>query len=220
MTSRLFPLTGVAFFALFLASFALGSGGDTASTHSAVSYYVAHQSQIRVSLSLMMIGVVALLFFAPFLCNVLRGTGDGNQPLAGAVLAGGAMWGAGLLILAVTQDAFLHAAVNGQAGAATALNVLDSNDFYPMIGGMAITLLAAGIATVRGAALPAWLGWIAILIGLLALAGPLGMIAFFAAPFWILIAAVVLTARGVPTETAAMGGAAERRGSPSGVAAS
>lgn len=217
MTSRLFSLTGVAFFVLFLGGFALG-GGNTASTRSAVTYYVAHQSQIRISLGLLMIAVVALIFFAGYLYKVLRDTGEGNQTLAVAVLAGGAIWGTGLLIDAVAQDAFLHAAVNGQMGAATALNVLGSSDFYPMIGGLAITMLAAGIAVARGRTLPAWLGWVAILIGLLALAGPLGMAAFAAAPFWILIASILLASRGVTVETAAVG--AGRTDSRSGVTAS
>jgi hypothetical protein len=70
-----------------------------------------------------------------------------------------------------------------------------------------VTLLAAGIASARGAGLPAWLGWSAIVIGVLALAGPLGMIAFLAAPVWVLIAAIVLAAGGVPVKAGVMAAA-------------
>ncbi len=66
--------------------------------------------------------------------------------------------------------------------------------------------MTIGVAGLRTATLPRWLGWISVAFGLLALAGPLGAVAFLAAPVWAVLAAVtILRARvagGTPAETA------------------
>jgi hypothetical protein len=40
--------------------------------------------------------------------------------------------------------------------------------------------------------LPVWLGWIALLLGILAVAGPLGFAAFLLFPLWVLAVSIVL----------------------------
>jgi hypothetical protein len=52
---------------------------------------------------------------------------------------------------------------------------------------MAVLMLAAGIATVRRPVLPRWLGWAAIVIALLCLAGPIGFLGLLLAVIWILV---------------------------------
>ncbi|HET8625856.1 MAG TPA: hypothetical protein VFL91_00450 [Thermomicrobiales bacterium] len=201
MTQRVMPLTGAGFFALFLVGFGLSGGGgepgDTASGQTVVSYYAAHSTQIHLALFLMAFAALLLAFFVAYLHSVVRAAGDGSRPLAAAVLAGGVIWSVGLFASAATHDALLQAALHGQVDVVNTLNVLGGSDFFPIVGGIAIYALAAGIAGVRGAGLPAWLGWLAILIGLLALAGPLGMIAFIAAPIWVLVTSIALATRGL-----------------------
>jgi hypothetical protein len=69
---------------------------------------------------------------------------------------------------------------------------VSNGDFYPLFGGIAILLLAAGIATVRRPALPRWLGWAAIVIGILSLAGPIGFIGALLAIIWLLVVAIII----------------------------
>ena len=45
-------------------------------------------------------------------------------------------------------------------------------------------------------ALPRWLGWISIVLGLMAIAGPVGGIAFLLFPVWTLVLAAVIVRRG------------------------
>jgi hypothetical protein len=47
----------------------------------------------------------------------------------------------------------------------------------------------------RSGALPAWLGWVTVALGVLAAAGPLGGIAFLIAPVWAVLTGVVLLLR-------------------------
>jgi hypothetical protein len=55
-----------------------------------------------------------------------------------------------------------------------------------------VLVFAAGAAAVRHGGLPKWLGWLGIVIGVVAFT-PAGFIAFLAAGIWILIVSVLLT---------------------------
>ena len=58
-------------------------------------------------------------------------------------------------------------------------------------------LIASGISIVRHGALPRWLGWVAIVLGV-ASATPAFFIAFLLAAIWILIVSVMLALRARP----------------------
>jgi hypothetical protein len=47
--------------------------------------------------------------------------------------------------------------------------------------------LATGLILLRSKMLPAWIGWLSIVIGVVGVAGPLGFFAFLASGIWILI---------------------------------
>ncbi len=40
--------------------------------------------------------------------------------------------------------------------------MLDSNDFFAMVSGIAVLVLATGMSAVRHGGLPKWLGWVGI----------------------------------------------------------
>jgi hypothetical protein len=72
------------------------------------------------------------------------------------------------------------------------LNVLDNTDFIPMVAGVGVLVLGAGLSTVRHGGLPRWLGWVAVVIGILAFT-PAGFVAFLASGIWIALASILLT---------------------------
>ena len=43
--------------------------------------------------------------------------------------------------------------------------------------------------------MPAWLGWVAVVVGVISLVGPGGFLGFFVAPIWTLVAGVMLSLR-------------------------
>ena len=156
---------------------------------------MAHQGALHASIVLWIIAAVLLVLFASYLQTRIAANAAEPSPLAGAVLAGGTVWGAGLLITVFTHDALLQAAIHGKAEVAAVANVLAAADFAPIVGGISVFCLAAGLANVRRGPLPGWLGWFGLVIGLVAVAGPLGMYAFLGAPVWVLIAAAAATWR-------------------------
>lgn len=64
----------------------------------------------------------------------------------------------------------------------------------PFIVGQSVLLFASGVAILRGGALPSWLGWVAIVLGVVA-ATPADLLAFLGTLLWIVVVAVLL-ARG------------------------
>jgi hypothetical protein len=195
--SRLVPLCGVLFVALLVGSFAWSgnSPGVKASGAKVIQFYTAHHDAQQNSAFLGMYAAVLFLFFAAWLRGYLRRTA---QPAAGTLAAlsfgGAVLFAAGGTLQNGLQFALSDAPGSLSAGAAQALNVLDNDLFLPLIVGGCVFMIANGIAAVRLGVLPAWLGWIAILIGVVTVT-PVGFVGFLAVLGWVLVASVVLTVR-------------------------
>lgn len=174
-------------------------GGDTpddkASAAKVLSFYRDNKGASMAAALLVAIAAVLFVLYAPRLRDALQGDEPGNRMLALAAFAGLVVLASGLLLMAVVHFSLVQAADRKFAAAAQTLNVLDSNDFFAVVGGMAIVLLAAGIATVRHPVLPRWLGWVAIVGGVLCLAGPLGFVGVLLGTLWILVTAIMLLVR-------------------------
>jgi hypothetical protein len=108
------------------------------------------------------------------------------------VASGALVLAGGWFFTGAVHFALVDAADKNQPAVAHTLNLLDNNDFAPLVGGLAVMLLATGIATLLSPVLPRWLGWVSIVIGVLAVAGPLGMIAFPLFFVWVLVVSILL----------------------------
>jgi len=191
---RLAPLTGVVFVAIVVAVFAIGGStpGEHDSAAKVQAYYAAHHDKHSALAFVMAIGVAFLVFFASSLRHDLRRMGGTGQ-LSNAAFGGGVLAAAGFAILATVHVALANAGESVTTLSTTqTLNVLDNNDFIPAAAGLAVLVFAAGAAAVRHGGLPKWLGWLGIVIGVVAFT-PAGFIAFLAAGLWILIVSILLT---------------------------
>ena len=65
------------------------------------------------------------------------------------------------------------------------------NDFLPLAMGIVLFTLGSGISIVLHKSLPVWLGWIAIVLGIVGMT-PIGWVAFMGTGVWILIVSVML----------------------------
>jgi uncharacterized protein involved in cysteine biosynthesis len=61
--------------------------------------------------------------------------------------------------------------------------------------GLAAMQLGFGVAFLVGKAFPAWLGWLSIVIGVVALLGPLAFLALMATGVWVLIVSAMIYPR-------------------------
>lgn len=187
------PLTGALFLVLLITSFVVGGEPPDADSpaREIVEHYVDNKDAVIVGAMLSGLAASLFVFFAGYLRKVLR-RAEGE----GGVLSTVALVGAGILATGAAIDATISFALAEAAGevdpaAVQALQALWDNDFVPMAVGLQVFLLAAGLSIVRHGALPKWLGWLAVMLGVLAVT-PAGFVAFMGGALWVLAASVLL----------------------------
>jgi hypothetical protein len=192
MWSRLSVLGGV-YAALFVvAQVLIGSPpGTGSSTSQLVAYYHSHRAAETVAVFVIALAVVAFTFFLASLRRTLSKTDDGRN-LANVVTAGGAVYAVGLSLMAFFTLSLVDAVHNHATSTVQTLNVLTNEAWVPVVLGLSMVGLGTGVAALRSTSLPRWLGWASVVWGVLALAGPIGGIAFLIAPVWALVTGVVL----------------------------
>ena len=80
------------------------------------------------------------------------------------------------------------------------LSVLSVDFFLPFLAGIAVFMFASGICVLRHGGRPRWLGWVAIVIGVVSLT-PIGFVGFLAVFVWVLVVSIVLYLSGAETPT-------------------
>jgi hypothetical protein len=194
--NRWLPLVGILGVAFIVAAFAIGGETPDAdeTAQKAVDFYVKNDTDQLISAILLAYGALALLGFSSVLRNALRtaegaGAGASTFGFAGAILysLGMALFGGITFTLADVADKLDPSAVQ-------ALNALNSDFFLPLALGTCAFLLGMGISIIRTGALPKWLGWVAVVLAVIAIT-PLGFFAFLASGIWVIIASIVLSRR-------------------------
>jgi hypothetical protein len=168
-----------------------------------VKYWSDHDSRLITSA---LIGTFAVIFFIWF-GGVLRAAllraegGEGRLSMlafAGILTIGisGAIGSALTFTVADTVNEV-------PAGVTQTLSVLSEDFFLPFPAGIAVFTFATGICVLRYGGLPRWLGWVAIVIGVVSVT-PIGFVGFLAVFLWVLVVSIVLYLRGAgaPTTTA------------------
>jgi hypothetical protein len=182
------------FVAIAVITFAIGGStpGHHDSAAKVAAYYVKHNDKHMLLPFILALSIPFLMFFVSTLRYELRRAGGTGQ-LANAAFAGGVVAAVGFGILAFVHFALADAADSAKTlGTVQVLNVLDNSDFIPVAVGMGMLVLASGLSVVRHGGLPAWLGWAAVVIGVVAFT-PAGFFAFLASGIWIAITSIVLT---------------------------
>jgi hypothetical protein len=194
-TNRWLVWTGPLFAVIFVgALFTLegNSPGEKASANEVVSYFESRQGRTLTEVFLTPLLCALLLLFTSQVRNMVR-----ERRLAAGVgptvmLAGSVLWASGMLLGSTTQLAVASASHHNQDQVAQTMNVLANDVWLPFIAGIAVTLLGAGLTVLQSGILPRWLGWVALVAGIVSLAGPGGFVGFFVGPLWLLVAGVML----------------------------
>lgn len=201
--SWLAPLTGLAFLVLAIIAFAISGEPPDPTEDSAreiVDFYVdEHDSQIA-SAVLAAIAGTLLVFFGGSLRRVLRDAEGPGGMLSAVAFAGTIIIALGLAIDATITFTLAETADDISPSAVQALSALWSNDFIPFAVGIQIFLLATGISVLRHGALPKWIGWIAVALGVIAVT-PIGFAAFIGAGILVAVIGVLLAMQARATGT-------------------
>ena len=193
-------LSGIVFVALVVAS-NVSAGGlpdPSASPTKVIAFYTAHKTGEQVSAILTAAAVVVGLYFFVGLRNYLSRMGEGDQ-FATLGFVGAVIFGVGGCINAGLQWSLAAVPTHLTPAAAQTLNVLFNDDLATGLynAGLAALMLFYGVAMLRNRGMPAWLGWISIALGLIALAGPLVFLVFVATAPWTITVSILLYRRAV-----------------------
>jgi hypothetical protein len=189
------PVTALLFVALMLIGIAeSGNSPDSnASGRHVIAFYVAHQHSQKVSDILFVLAAVFVVFFAGSLHSYLRRTPSVASASA-LILVGAALLAVGLTVLSGADYALADVPGDLSTSAAQALNVLGNDVFYTLPVGGCVFAIASAVAILRGGALPKWLGWVSVVIGI-AMTTPLFWISALVLLVWVLIVAVLIYLR-------------------------
>ena len=110
-----------------------------------------------------------------------------------------AIVGAGIVATGATIDgtimfALAEAADDIDPSAAQAIEAIWDNDFLPLALGVVVILWSVGISVIKYGALPKWIGWVMIVLGVVAVT-PVGFVSAMGLALLILIISVMLSLR-------------------------
>ena len=189
------PLTGVAFVVVVILSFIIGGEPPSAEdgAQKVVDFYKDDKDSIQIGAALVIPAGALLIFFASLLAKSLAAARAAGSSLPAALIAGATI----IAVAAGIDNTILFA--NSEAvddnidpTAVLALQALWDNDFLPFAVGIVVFDLAAGLAILRYGDLPKWLGWIALLLGVVGMT-PIGFAAFIGTALWIIVTSIMLT---------------------------
>lgn len=190
-------LTGLGFVVLAIAGFMVsGEPPDPSEdpVQEVVDFYADNDSSIWIGVMLQGIAASLLVFFGGYVRKVLRAAEGEGHMLSAVALAGATIAAIAIAIDATINVALVETVEDIEPTAVQALSALWSNDFVPIAMGTQVFMLATGISVVRHGALPKWLGWVAIVLGVAAVS-PAGFFAFIGTGLWIAVTSIMLTMR-------------------------
>lgn len=195
--SWLAPLTGLAFVVLAIVTFVISGEPPDPTEDSAreiVDFYVDNQDTQMASAFMASTAGALLVFFGGVLRRVLRAAEGPQGTLSAISFAGLIVLALGLAIDGTITLTLAETADDIEPSAVQALTALYMNDFIPFIMGTLIFLLATGLSVLRHGGLPRWIGWIAVVLAVMAVT-PLGFVALIGAVLLMAVISVLLTMR-------------------------
>ena len=194
--SWLGALAGIVFLVLAIVSFAVGGEPPDIDkpAQEIVDFYVDKKDMAFLGAILEGIAATLFIFFAGYLRSVLRDVEGGRGFLSAVMFAGAIIFATGLAIDATLTFALAETAEDIDPTAVQAVAAIWHNDFVPFAVGVQIFTLALGLLLLRGGVVPKWLGWVAIVLALIAVT-PIGFAAFIGTAILIGVLSVLLTMR-------------------------
>ena len=192
----LVPLTGAAFVVVAIIGFIVG-GEPKDATHPATeiaNWYIDNKDSVEVSAFIGVAATVLLVFFGAYLRDVLRVAAGGADMLSLVSFIGVVVVAVGFSIDSTISLAIAERADDIDPIAVQSLQALWDNDFIPIALGTLLFLWATGISVVRSGALPKWIGWIMLLLGVVALT-PFGFASFIGTAVLIVVISILLAVR-------------------------
>jgi hypothetical protein len=190
------PLIGIAVVVMVIVGAILSGEPPSADdpVQEIVSHYEDNKTSIEIGALLFVIAGALFVFFAGYMRKLLDREAGGRSLLPNVALVGAGIFATGAAIDASISFAIAEAAGDVEPTAVQAMQALWDNDFFPLALGAALFFLATGLAIVRYGGVPKWLGWVAVLLGVIGFT-PVGFVAILVGALWIIGVGVLLALR-------------------------
>ena len=191
--SRWFPpFTGIVFVALAITITILTGQGQDATDKTALQiaqHYQDHETKESVAAILIGFAAIFILYFGGWIRRVLRDA-EGPGGILSAVAFGGAVvFSAGAAVAGSIHLALPDLADDINPIALQAINGIDFDMFLFFPVGLGTMILATGISAVRHDAMPKWMGWVSVVLGVIFIS-PFFWVVFFIGPLWFLVVGI------------------------------
>jgi hypothetical protein len=189
---RFLPLAGIAAVALWFGGvMTMNSVRPSlpADSEAILRHFQTNGETIGTAIYLFMLGSVLFLVFVAALHEWLKDAGGGRRRLTSVVFASGTIVAIGQLFTYGSDlDAILDAS---QISASTAEAFYFLGDFWFLGAQLAAAFMLIAVGLTR--ALPKWLGWLSIALGVVLLVPEAYLGMFLAFPVWVIITAFVVS---------------------------
>ena len=196
MWARLWPACGIAGWVVIFTGLFIHGYPDIGASPQAVARWAASTDSTRfaVGIDVEAIGHLVFLFFFAWLCDVLRRSG-GTAWLLTLALAAAVAWAAVELATNGVWTAVLDSGKRGLDAQALAGLRDVAQEMYANNVLLAPALVALGVAGLRATALPRWLTWSTLVIGLAMAVPPLAQLVQLVLLVWVFVVAVLYLIR-------------------------
>ena len=198
---RYAPLTGLLFVLLVIVAVIVG--GETPGANDGIveviKYWRENDDQAIVASIIAAFSAVALLWFAGVWRATLAAAEQPPGRLASTAFAGAIVAAVGWSMLIAFNFMAAETVGDVEPQVTQTFSALQSDFFFPLAIGFSVFLLASGLALVRTGIFPAWMGWVAIVLGVLCVT-PAGFFAILLMLAWIIAVSLMLFMRTTPAE--------------------
>ncbi|MDX6616934.1 MAG: hypothetical protein QOD60_2025 [Solirubrobacterales bacterium] len=194
-SQRLAPLSGIAFVVLIIVGFVVISGSTPGFKDSAtkiVDYYTSHKSREEAAAVVVGASIVFLAIFVACLYSRLKEPDSGNVWPTLALLGGTAAVAGFFGIIGVHAALIDGADKHIDPSAMVALNAIDNDNFFAFSLPIGVMLLGAAGATLKAGAFPRWLGWMALVLGIVTFT-PAGFVGALLGLVWIIVVSILMS---------------------------
>ena len=192
----LVPLTGVAFIVVGIVGFLIGGEPKSADepVNEVVDFYLDNKDSVQIGAIFGVGAGLILIFFGAYLRKVLRAAAGEGEMLSLVSFVGLVLVALGFAIDGTIAFSLAEAPDDIDPIAVQSLQALWDNDFLPIMLGVLAFLWATGISVIRSGALPKWLGWVMILLGIAGVT-PISFAAFLGAAIVVPVIGILLSLR-------------------------
>jgi hypothetical protein len=186
------PFTGIIFVLLVIAvTILIGQGQDATkkTAQEIVNHYKDNSTRESIGAILIVYAAASILYFGSWLRRLLRDAEGSGGILSTVVFGGAVVFSAGAAVAGSIHLALPDLADDINPVALQAINGIDYDMFFFFPVGLGTVVLATGISVVRHGALPKWLGWVSVVLGVIFFT-PAFFIVFIVGPLWFLVVSI------------------------------